>query len=185
MGFEEIVESRIQEAMAEGLFDNLRGTGKPLPPSYFAEAAGDNWIAFKVLQNGGMLPEWLLLGREIEQDEARLRRIDAEHAALVDAAAASGAWESYAPAIRIQRDRYADLATSLRAKQHRFNWDAPGPRSQRPAIWVEYHLERLDRRLADARANSPGPGFAFAPPGGRLGDAARLPGGAVPGRDAR
>ena len=48
------------------------------------------------------------------------------------------------------RARYAAFAHEIRAMQQRFNHDAPGTRSQRPEIWVEYHLERLDRRAAGA-----------------------------------
>ena len=61
-------------------------------------------------------------------------------------------WEAYRGPILGLHARYETLARSLRKQQDRFNRDAPGPRSERPAIWVEYHLERLERRLRDAGA---------------------------------
>src|SRR5207253_6061308 len=89
VGFEEVVESRIQEAMAQGAFERLRGAGRPFD---FAVAdhrlAGPCWMGFRVLQNGGMLPAWLELAREIESDLARLEDIDRRHAALVASVAA-------------------------------------------------------------------------------------------------
>lgn len=154
MEYGELVESKIQEAMAEGRFDNLSGAGRPLPASYFGDLAGDNWMGFKVLENGGMLPEWLLLGREIEAAQEELRRIDQDHAAFIEAAASGDSWHVYEAAIALQRKRYEEQARKLKRRQERFNWDAPGPRSQRPPIWVEYHLERLDRRLAEARTRA-------------------------------
>lgn len=150
MDYGELVESKIQEAMAEGRFDNLRGAGRPLLPAYFGDLAGDNWMGFKVLENGGMLPEWLLLGREIEAAQDELRRIDHEHAALVETAASGDSWHVYGAAIGLLRKHYEARARKLKRKQERFNWDAPGPRTQRPPIWVEYHLERL----AEARARA-------------------------------
>ena len=63
--------------MAAGAFDNLPGRGKPFVWNNEAEsAAGDNWLGFKLLRDGGYLPEWLNLGREIEIDLEALAVID-------------------------------------------------------------------------------------------------------------
>jgi hypothetical protein len=157
VGFAEFVESKIQEAIAEGRFDNLRGAGQPLPPSYFAGSTSEDWLGFKVLDNGGMLPEWLLLGQEVEREREVLDRIDREHANLVAFAVESGAWDAVQGAIDVQRDRFEEQARKLKAKQEHFNREAPGPLSQRPHIWVEYHLDRLHRRVAEARLASANP----------------------------
>lgn len=152
MSIEKAIESQIQDAMAAGAFDNLPGAGKPLSFGEGEGLAGDNWLGFRVLQNGGMLPEWLNLAKEIEHDRERLDSIDAEHGALCEAAARSGDWDHYRRPIKRLRDRYEELARSLRKRQDRFNHNAPGIRSQRPAIWVEFQLDRLDRRPRDAGA---------------------------------
>lgn len=148
MSLERSIESQIQEAMAAGAFDNLPGAGKPQEFSLAEQLAGDNWLGFKMLQNGGMVPTWLDAGREIEKDLERLKRIEDDHASLCDQAALHNDWEGYRPSIVRARERYEELAREIRKKQDRFNHEAPGIRSQRPAIWVEYHLERLDRRAA-------------------------------------
>jgi len=152
MSIEKAIEAQIQDAMAAGMFDNLPGAGKPLFFGAGDGLAGDNWLGFRVLQNGGMLPEWLNLAKDIERDRERLDRLDAEHAALCQAAARNGRWEGYRDSISHLRARYEELARSLRKRQDRFNHDAPGIRSQRPAIWVEHHLERLDCRAREAVA---------------------------------
>lgn len=142
MSLEKLIESQIQEAIAAGAFDNLEGAGKPLPPPSDAEKlAGDNWMGFHVLQNGGMVPEWLGLGREIERDLDQLARIEARYAALCEAV--RDAEEGLGGAITRELARYETLAREIRKKQERFNLKAPGPRSQRPPIWVEHHLQRL------------------------------------------
>ncbi|MEO9255833.1 MAG: DUF1992 domain-containing protein, partial [Tepidiformaceae bacterium] len=88
MSFDQLIESQIQEAMEAGAFDNLPGAGKPLQFTDQERMAGDNWLGYKVLQNGGMLPEWLSLAREIELDREAIDRADAQHAELVALAAA-------------------------------------------------------------------------------------------------
>ena len=144
MGLEKLVESQIQDAIRAGAFDNLEGSGRPLPPPSDAEKlAGENWMAFKVLQNGGMVPEWLALGREIERDLELLARREAVYLEICEAAAVNSLSEGLTRAAAHALDRYSMLAREIRKKQERFNLTAPGPRSQRPPIWVEHHVDRL------------------------------------------
>lgn len=65
----DLINQRIAEAEAEGAFDNLEGTGKPLPPCDDPENAVLNRI---VKENGGT-PEFVLLARELEKLRAELR----------------------------------------------------------------------------------------------------------------
>lgn len=147
VSLEKAIESQIQEAMAAGVFDNLPGAGKPQEFSLGEQLAGDNWLGFKMLQNGGMMPLWLESGREIEKDLERLKKIDDDHASLCAQAARHADWDGYRAAILHARGRYEELARAIRKKQDKYNNDAPGIRTQRPGLWVEYHLERLDRRV--------------------------------------
>lgn len=147
MSLEKTIEGAIQEAMAAGAFDNLPGAGKPLALDRQAEGlAGDNWLGFKMLQNGGHIPEWLSLGREIERDLEHLALLDTNHAQYCEGAASPADWQRIGPAVDRLRATYEEMAHSTRKKQDRFNHDAPGVRTQRPGIWVEHHLERLITR---------------------------------------
>lgn len=151
MSLEKAIEGQIQEAMASGAFANLPGEGKPLAWNSQAEAqAGDNWLGFKMLKDGGYLPEWLNLGREIELDLEALDRIDQNHKDYCGGAATPGDWTRIAAAVDRLRASYEKKAREIRKKQDRFNHDAPGIRTQRPGLWVEYHLERLSSREANA-----------------------------------
>jgi hypothetical protein len=147
-----LIESRIQDALSAGAFDTLSGAGKPFRFDEADQLAGDSWMGFRVLKNGGMLPAWLLLAREIERDREHLEGIAARHAEWVAIAAGSGEWRRHAPAIARLRARFIEAARELRKKQDRFNIDAPSIALERPALWVEYRVEKLDAGLREAGA---------------------------------
>jgi hypothetical protein len=152
MSLDKLIESRIQDAISAGAFDGLRGAGKPLRFDASEDLAGANWLGFRVLRNGGMLPAWLMLAREIEDESARLGSIRARLLEWIGLAAESGEWGRHAPAITRLRQRFIDAARELRRKQDRFNLDAPSMALERPAIWVEYRVEQIDAALREAGA---------------------------------
>ncbi|OAI41109.1 hypothetical protein AYO38_04630 [bacterium SCGC AG-212-C10] len=153
MSWESMVEQKIQEAMDAGAFDNLKGAGEPLPIRYNESMlAGDMWMAFRVMQNGGLLPAWLELAREIERDIEGLQRFADRHARHVASAARDGRWPQWRSAISTARDNYEEAARKVRRKQDRFNVEAPALVNERPALWVDRELERLDERALAAGA---------------------------------
>lgn len=152
VSIERAIEGKIQEAMAAGAFSGLPGEGKPLPRVEGEEFAGDMWLGFKILRDGGMVPSWLMTAREIEVALASLEAVDRHHAATVALAAESGDWERYAASLRFYLAEYENQARAIRKKQEAWNIAAPGIRSQRPPIWVEHHLDRLSQRLREAGA---------------------------------
>ena len=153
MSFDKLIESKIQDAIKAGSFNGLRGEGQPLRGIRPTDAlAGENWLGFKILENGDMLPLWLTLGREIELDSHAVDRLEAQYLDWVGLAGATGDWERYAPALRRARKRFCTAARELRSKQDRFNIDAPSIRLERPQIWVEGRMERVDAKLRAARA---------------------------------
>lgn len=152
MEYLQSVEAQILEAVEAGHFDNLEGAGRPLRSLGADRFAGDDRLGFAVLSNNGFLPAWLQLGKEIEALQAEIARIREGHAVLVRRSSESGDWGFYATHIRARRDEFERRARLLRARQDQFNYDAPGPATQRPGIWVEYHLERLDTAVLNAGA---------------------------------
>ena len=46
MSFEKLIESRIQDALAAGAFDRLKGAGEPLFRQQGEELAGDMWMGY-------------------------------------------------------------------------------------------------------------------------------------------
>ncbi len=149
MSFERLVESKIKDAMEAGQFSNLAGHGKPLRSNDEEELAGDDWMGFHVLRNANLLPAWLELAKDIENDMAALQKIDDRHALVAENIRERGANSSRLLALSGIRYEYEKLARRIRVKQDQFNIDAPAIIVERPGIWVENRLERLDARIAD------------------------------------
>ena len=60
-----IAENRIKEAVREGEFDNLRGSGKPLVLDDLSHVPPELRASYIVLKNAGILPEEVHLQKEI------------------------------------------------------------------------------------------------------------------------
>lgn len=73
-GWRNLVEQRIQDGIERGLFDNLRGAGKPLKLDDDAFVPEDMRMAFRLLRSNGLAPLWVELNKEIRDDLARLER---------------------------------------------------------------------------------------------------------------
>lgn len=73
----DLVEQRIQEAMASGAFENLPGQGKPLKLSRNPYLDPSLELAYGLLKNNGYAPEWIARDKEIREEleaaRARLR----------------------------------------------------------------------------------------------------------------
>ena len=70
-----IAERKIQEAIEEGKFDNLPGSGQPL---VFEDDAGvplSTRLANKVLKNAGGLPDWMMVQNDIVTERAEVERL--------------------------------------------------------------------------------------------------------------
>ncbi|MBI4643537.1 MAG: DUF1992 domain-containing protein [Deltaproteobacteria bacterium] len=63
--FQRIAENRILEAIENGLFDNLRGKGKPLKLEDESHIPPELRMAYKILKNADCLPPELELRKEI------------------------------------------------------------------------------------------------------------------------
>ena len=64
-GFEKLVEERIRQAQREGKFENLPGSGKPLPDDHVT-IPEDIRLAYKILKNADCIPPELELKKEIK-----------------------------------------------------------------------------------------------------------------------
>ncbi|MCX6043666.1 MAG: DUF1992 domain-containing protein [Chloroflexi bacterium] len=82
----DIVGQRIEEAMRQGMFDNLRGHGKPLDLRRNPFVPEEKEMAFHLLENSGFSPSWITdrtsMLRYIEQWRAALHKQGAHYQAL-------------------------------------------------------------------------------------------------------
>src|SRR5262245_29783100 len=70
MGLERLAENRIREAMRDGAFDQLPGSGKPLDLDDYFKAPEECRLAYSVLKSAGCLP----VGVELLNEIARLEQ---------------------------------------------------------------------------------------------------------------
>lgn len=154
MSFAAISESRILEAMAEGKFRNLEGKGRRLRIADEEKLAGDDWLGNHVLEAAKSLPEWLLLGKDIERQEGAVRERMEIFVHLVERGRDTGDWDRYELALVDTLERFVPEATELRRMQDRFNYMAPGRLTQRPGFWTSFHLKAMVDAAVEAGADS-------------------------------
>ena len=63
--FEKIAERKIEQAIANGEFDNLPNKGKPLDLDDMSMVPEELRMAYKILKNAGIVPEELELQKSI------------------------------------------------------------------------------------------------------------------------
>lgn len=74
MAFNSFVENLIQEAIARGEFDNLKGAGKPLDFDDYFSLPEDMRAGFTLLKNAGVAPQEVSLLKEIGQLKEKLKK---------------------------------------------------------------------------------------------------------------
>ena len=63
--WEDAIEKQIREAMERGEFDNLKGKGKPLDLERNPFTPADWQLAYKIMQDNNVAPEWIEHGKSI------------------------------------------------------------------------------------------------------------------------
>ncbi len=81
-GLRRIADRRIEEAMAEGKFDNLPGAGKPLDlePMPADENARLTWWALRILKQNDVVPDEVVYRKRIDVLLERIGRLTDEAA---------------------------------------------------------------------------------------------------------
>lgn len=70
--FSKIAFSKIEEAIKNGEFQNLAGQGKPVTLDYLASIPPEMRSAYTILKNSGLVPQEVILLKEIGQLRERL-----------------------------------------------------------------------------------------------------------------
>lgn len=132
-----LVERKIQEAMADGVFDNLPGRGKPLSlrKNPYMEPGQD--LAFGLLQQNGFVPEWIerdvMIRRDVEQARQRLARAWRQFQADPSRA---GSWQAAVA-------RFETLLAGLNRQIDDLNLIVPVASCQRARLRLERELRRV------------------------------------------
>lgn len=75
MDYGHLIEEKIKQSMKKGDFDNLPGKGKPLPKDEFAYLPPELRNSYRILKNANMLPEEMILKKEMVEIEDLLAEI--------------------------------------------------------------------------------------------------------------
>lgn len=79
---ETIVEEKITDAMERGDFDNLPGMGKPLRLEFDRLVPIEHRLAYRIMRDNDLLPEWISLLKEVEKEIEQARTTIAQAAHL-------------------------------------------------------------------------------------------------------
>ncbi len=148
------VERQIQEAIKDGAFDNLKGSGEPQDLTEKSLENPAQRMAFHVLKLGDVTPDWVRLGNEIEraddaiqQDtERHLLQMEVSRGRLLDNSTGDlrRQMQDLFKRHRRARAQIRRRLIELRGKIERFNHLAPDPLA-RVATQVGPALTAIDR----------------------------------------
>lgn len=135
----DLIERRIQEAMADGAFENLPGEGKPLNLTRNPYLDPSLELAYGLLKNNDYFPEWIARDKEIREEletaRARLRAAWAQRQANP---ADEGAWQAAVA-------RFEETLAQLNRKIDDFNLVVPISSCQRVRLRLADELRQLRR----------------------------------------
>ena len=157
--FRAIAERRIQDAITEGEFDDLAGMGQPITVEENPYVPEELRLTFKVLENAGVAPDWMMLAQEIDAETEAWRRYADDHFALVRARldraiAHPGALRRLREEIatlkaqhRRATEQYATMLADLNRKIHYYNAIIPSDSLQRATFPPEAEMRAWEDRL--------------------------------------
>lgn len=131
-----LVEQRILDGMAKGMFDNLQGAGKPLNLEDDAFVPLELKMAFRMLRSTGLAPLWVEMNKEIREDLARMHGFRSY---------AHSRWERTNPIERGHlRQQYCDRINEINGKIINYNILAPSSHVHMALLIVEEELAKFD-----------------------------------------
>jgi hypothetical protein len=131
-----LVEQRILDGMSKGMFDNLRGAGRPLNLDDDAFVPPELKMAFRMLRSTGLAPLWVEMNKEIREDMARMQRFR-EHV--------HSRWERISAVEHHHvRQQYLDRINDINSKIVNYNILAPSSQVHMALLIVDEELARFD-----------------------------------------
>jgi|FLYN01.1.fsa_nt_gi hypothetical protein len=149
-----LAEKRIREAIEDGHMSHLAGEGKPLQLDDDPNTPQDLKLAYKILRDNGLAPEWMMMGRELDEQRARLlanvrRGVRAYQGALGDAGRIADPLRSAERRQRIDaawqtaRDTFCEAAAGFNRQVTSYNLKVPTGISHKPYLDIEREINRM------------------------------------------
>jgi hypothetical protein len=152
-----LAEKRIRKAIETGQMSNLSGAGKPLLLEDDSNTPAHLRLAYRILRDNGLAPEWMLLGKELEVHQVRLvsnvrRGVRAYQGALADASRLADPERAAERHRRIdaawQRAcaTFHDAARSINRQITAYNLKVPSGIAHKPYLDMEREIHQLLKR---------------------------------------
>ena len=130
-----VIDRQIAAGEAEGAFDNLPGSGRPLKFEDDSMVPDEVRVGYRMLKSAGFAPPWVELRKEIREEQAKLE------AWLTRA---NGRWlHANAGEQTRLRDEYRAKIAELNRLILTYNLSVPQAVGQMPALRPEDELARL------------------------------------------
>ena len=149
-----LAEKRIREAMEDGQMSNLNGEGKRLQLDEDPHTPDDLRLAYKILRDNGLAPEWMLMGKELDEQRARLlanvrKGVRAYQGALGDARRMANAAERTSridAAWQTAQQTFREAAATFNRQIASYNLKVPRGIPHKPYLDIEREIQRLLER---------------------------------------
>lgn len=143
----DLVGQRIAQAMKDGEFDNLPGKGKPqkLDKNPYA---GDNHLAFDIMQNNDVVPAWINSRKEIQ---GRISALRANIRAQVERHRCTSSHTASDPESVMAKAMWANVVQEWEIEVAALNKQIDSINLAQPASATELLKVRLDEEVAKQR----------------------------------
>ena len=148
------LDFQIGDAIGDGDISHLPGAGKPLRLDTNPHTPSHQRAAQKIMQDHNVTPDWIMAGKALERNEARLLAAIGERANAYVAALRTAATPSQREYAKRNWSRFNERLGEAIAKHNRaaltYNLKAPAGIPQKPALNAQALLERALRKAQNA-----------------------------------
>lgn len=142
------IDRQIRKAMEDGEFDNLPGEGKPLNIEADETTPDELRLAFKILRDNDLAPDWIMQGKDLDgKVEAllnRLRRAASAYRAAMAAPDASAATRaSAARAWQTAQAKMTASAAKLNQEINSYNLKVPAGVTHKLILNLQREISRV------------------------------------------
>lgn len=153
--YESAIDKQIREAMERGEFDDLSGAGKPLNLDDDSHIPADWRLAFKILKDAGVAPEWIEKGKTIRAEldalaallerAAHHQRAQRARLRTLSTTQLVAEWQQLEHARAEMCREYRERATALNQLIDTYNLQVPDMRLQVPRVNIEDALQKFEQ----------------------------------------
>jgi hypothetical protein len=155
--WEWLAEKRIRKAIDRGQMSNLAGEGKPLQLDDDTHTPTDLRLAYKLLRDNGLAPEWMMMGRDLDEQRERLltnvhKGVRAYLGAVGDAGRIADPERAVERRRRIEaawqvaQSTFREATANFNRQITSYNLKVPRGISHKPHLNIQYEINRLLER---------------------------------------